>query len=447
MLVRLLAIALGWLSLLVPEAGLRARWRAKWADSLEDYALWLGSRGYPQDEIRRRLLQYLRDGAAEAFSARWPAGQLADAWRRRWRSPWVALSFPLAVLAAGWWCSEGAALLRSAFQPLVPAAGNRLVTAVPEHSFFGKNRGFTARQFRLLKERSRSYLTLTGYSLRQLDAGSPGGPVSLRRVAFAMPELFSVFGFEDGRAYVAEQLGAEWIGRTVEIAGQRYRVAGVWPKNFRPAQARPDFWIPATPGGFHTTMVALLKPGVTAAEATKELREILLSAPARSGSGSPTAVIPLVHSQAGVLSSLWIGFLLLAGGLIALVAYRISRRRAAWRLELFFLAETLPLVGGIFGCSVAGFAIPASGTVTGPFLVCWLTGMCAALGIWWARRDQHLRCPHCLARMTMSVQIGTHGASLLQGVGDEFLCEYGHGSLWLPGVQSQAFGPEVWRDQ
>ena len=47
----------------------------------------------------------------------------------------------------------------------------------------------------------------------------------------------------------------------------------------------------------------------------------------------------------------------------------------------------------------------------------------------------------------MSVQIGTHGASLLEGVGDEFLCEYGHGSLWLPGVPPQAFGPEVWRDQ
>lgn len=445
MLVRLLAIALGWLSLLVPEAGRRARWRARWADSLEDYALWLGSRGYPRDEIRRRLTQYLRDGAAEAFSARWPAGQLADAWRRCWRSPWVALTFPLAVLAVGWWWSEGVALLRSASRPLVASAGDRLVTAVPEHSFFGKNRGFTARQFRLIKERSQSYSTLTGYSWRQLEAGPPGGPVSLRRVAFAMPELFGVLGFEDGQAYVAEQLGAEWIGRTVEIAGQRYPIAGVWPKNFRPAQARPDFWIPATPAGFHTTMVAVLKPGVTRQEATKELREILLSASASNV--SPNVVIPLVHSQSGVLNSLWVGFLLLEGGLVALVAYRILRRRAAWRLELFFLAETVPLVAGLFGCSVAGFAIPASGTVTGPFLVCWLTGMCAALGIWWARRDQHLRCPHCLARMTMSVQIGTHGASLLEGVGDEFLCEYGHGSLWLPGVPAQAFGPEVWRDQ
>ena len=443
MLVRLLAIALGWLSLLVPEAGQRARWRARWADSLEDYALWLGSRGYPRDEIRRRLSHYVRDGAAEAFAARWPTEELAEAWRRLWRSARVALVFPLAVLAAGWWWSEGLALLRSASRPLVASVGDRLVTAVPDHSFFGKNRGFTARQFGRLKERSQSYSTLTGYSMRHLDAGAPGGAVSLRRVAFAMPEFFSALGFQDGHAYVAEQLGAGWIGRTVEIAGQPYRIAGVWPKNFRPAQSRPDFWIPGTPAGFHTTMVAVLKPGVTAAQATQELREILLSASA----GSPNVVIPLAHSQAGVLGSLWIGFLLLEGGLVALVAYRILRRRAAWRLELFFLAGTLPLVAGLFGCSVAGFAIPAAGTVTGPFLVCWLTGMGAALGVWWARRDQHLRCPHCLARMTLSVRIGTHGASLLEGVGDEFLCEYGHGSLWLPGVQSQAFGPEVWRDQ
>jgi hypothetical protein len=191
-------------------------------------------------------------------------------------------------------------------------------------------------------------------------------------------------------------------------------------------------------------MVALLKPGVSHEAASGELRDVLLSAPPRRGSGTPTAVIPLRHSQAGVLGELWWSLLVLIFGLSVFAIWNATRNRT-WRLELFFLAKVSALATGVMLCASASMVMLTSGTASGPFFIFWLTGVAVVLGIWWARRDQHLRCPHCLARMTLAVQIGTHGASLLEGVGDEVLCEYGHGSLWVPGAPSQAFGPEVWR--
>ncbi len=68
---RCVAIALDWLSLLVPEAGEREHWRGRWVHNLPYYCDWLASRKLSAAEIRASLGRYLRDGAAEACSARW----------------------------------------------------------------------------------------------------------------------------------------------------------------------------------------------------------------------------------------------------------------------------------------------------------------------------------------------------------------------------------------
>ena len=448
MLVRCVAIALKWLSLLVPQADGRERWRARWPHSLPAYASWLDSRQLPANEVRRQLLRYLNDAGVEAASARWPLPEVRELWLRRLRKPWVALILPLTMLATGLWWSNGASFWRASRRPLSTAWGERLVTAVPERSFFGKAHGFTPRQFKIIGERARSFAALDGYAIRLETVESRGEPSRVRRLALAGPGVFAALGFAGNQAYVAEQLGASrWLGRTIVTGGHSYRIGGVWPGDLRPALTRPDFWLPERPAErFDTTMVAVLAPGVSYETASREIRDILLSAPARRGSGTPTAVIPLRHGQAGMLGALWAGFLVTLAGLVGFAAWRATRQ-GLWRLELFFLAKALPLMAGIFCWSVAGFARPASGSASGPFLIFWLTGIAAVMGIWWARRDQRLRCPECLTRMTLAVQIGTHGAALLEGVGDEVLCEYGHGALWLPGAPAQAFGPEVWRSE
>lgn len=453
LLVQFVGIALRWLSLLVPEAGERAHWSAKWPGSLKDYARWLESREALPGERRRQLIAYLRDGAREAAETRWPDGLLRESMQRRLRSPWAALAGPLILLLVGLAVSNGLAAMRRAFHPLVPPqqVSARLVTAEPSKSHFGKSPGFTARQFAMVRERATQYEVIAGYSTRRASVGAGFG--APRSVAFATPELFGLLGLPAGAtALAAEELGPEWIGRRIEVAGRQYRVSGIWPRHFRLAVARPDFWIAESLATFEerrydTTMVALLKPGASIAFASTEIQDILLSAPPRRGIGTPDTVIPLGHRQAGIYRALWISYLLLVIVLIGRTLFQARRTGGAWRKELFFAAKALPLVSGMLAFAVASLDLRWAASAAGTFFVYWWAGVFTALGLWWSWRDQATRCPECLTRMTLSVQVGTHGNPLLEGVGDELLCEYGHGALWLPGAAAQAFGPEVWRSQ
>lgn len=442
LLIRAVAIVLNWLSRLVPDAGERELWRYRWVQQFPHYTQWLESRGHSSAERRRHLVRYVQDGASEAAAARWPDGSPFDALWRWGRHPAASLLFPpLAVLALGLAWSRGAEPLRHALW--TDASPTPLVSAIPTKSFFGKNTGFTARQFDLVRTRARSYAAFEGYALRNLDG---------RRIAFVTPGLFALVGVPAGQTALASaELGPAWIGRWIHVAGRNYRVSGVWPRALRPSPARPDFWIPETLATFaerryDTFPVAALRPGVAMEAATAELQDLLLSAPPRKGSGTPNQVVPLVHGQAGVMEVLWIGFLALVAGLVVFTAYRLGGAEG-WRKELFFAAKAVPLVTGVFLSAVAWLGTFGSGSAAGPFFVYWCSGVATALGLWWAWRDQHLRCHTCLSRMTLAVQVGTHGAPLLEGVGDELLCEYGHGSLWVPGAPSQAFGPEVWRGE
>ena len=450
LLVRVVGIALRWLSLLVPEAGERAHWRARWPDSLPDYVRWLESRDSSPARIRRQVVTYLRDGAAEAINARWPGDLLVAALQRRLRSPVVAIAWPAVLLLLGLAVSGGLAPLRRSAQPLVsPPLDGRLVTAEPSKSYFGKSPGFTSQQFAMVRARSHVYERIAGFSMRRVIVDS--GPA--RTVAFATPEFFALLGLpKTATALVAEELGPAWIGRYIDAAGRRYRVSGVWPRHFRPALARPDFWIVESLETFSerrydTTLAALMKPGISISAATTELRDLMLSAPARRGTGGPDTIVPLRHRQAGIYRALWLAYLLLAAALVARALICSYRHRVNWRKEWFFAAKALPLLTGIMAFAAASLDLRWAASAAGTFFVYWWAGVFAALSLWWAWRDQATRCPECLTRMALSVQVGTHGNPLLEGVGDELLCEYGHGALWLPGAPAQAFGPEVWRSQ
>lgn len=449
MLAQIVGIALRLVSLLVPEAGERAHWRAKWPGKLADYLRWLESRPISPADIRRGLLSYLRDGAREAVEIRWPDGLLLAGFQRRLRSPWAAVAWPALLMLAGLAVSQGLAPLRRSTQPLVTRPGGLLVTAEPSKSYFGKSPGFSSRQFAIIRSRSHVYASIAGFSMRRavVDAGAP------RTVAFATPELFALLGLPaSATALVAEELGPRWLGRHIEVAGRRYRVSGFWPRHFRPALARPDFWIAESfltfdERRYDTSLVALLKNGITLSAATTELQDLLLSAPPRQGTGSPDTVVALRHRQAGIYATLWFTYLALVAALILRTLFLVRQTGGVWRKELFFAAKALPLVTGTMALAVASLDLRWAASAAGTFFVYWWAGVFTALGLWWAWRDQATRCPECLTRMTLSVQVGSHGNPLLEGVGDELLCEYGHGALWLPGAPAQAFGPEVWRSQ
>ncbi|MCC6538040.1 MAG: hypothetical protein IT162_10845, partial [Bryobacterales bacterium] len=234
LLIRAVAVVLNGLGRLVPDAGERELWRHRWVTQFPHYTQWLESRGHSPAERRRHLVRYVQDGAREAIAARWPDGSPFDALWRWGRQPVATLLFPpAAVLALGLAASRGAEPLRLALW--TEASPTPLVSAVPTKSFFGKNTGFTARQFELVRTRARSYAALEGYALRNLDG---------RRIAFVTQGLFALVGIGGPQTALASaELGQAWVGRWIHVAGRNYRVSGVWPRAVRPSAARPDFWI------------------------------------------------------------------------------------------------------------------------------------------------------------------------------------------------------------
>jgi len=91
------------------------------------------------------------------------------------------------------------------------------------------------------------------------------------------------------------------------------------------------------------------------------------------------------------------------------------------------------------------FAYPGSGGFFAAIVIFWLGPIVLILGFWWCWRDQTMRCRVCQSRMTTPVRMGTHANPLLEGLGSELICPYGHGLLWMPEAAAQAFGPESWR--
>ena len=62
----------------------------------------------------------------------------------------------------------------------------------------------------------------------------------------------------------------------------------------------------------------------------------------------------------------------------------------------------------------------------------------------WALRDQRLRCPVCLRRLSNPVQVGYPSRCFLAWHGTEFMCDEGHGLLHVPEMATSWFSTQRW---
>src|ERR1035441_5211029 len=181
---------------------------------------------------------------------------------------------------------------------------------------------------------------------------------------------------------------ASVLGRTISLRGEEYTVVGIMPRDFR-AAAPVDVWTPLRPnregegGGSNYGVIARLRPGVSWAQASEQLRS--LSQALKSAPGFPREVkyfeeriIPLetdaradVRSEllltwAAVLMVLLIGCVNIAGLLLARSGARgrematrmaLGGSRAAIVRQLLMESVLLALAGGIAGITVGGFAL------------------------------------------------------------------------------------------
>ena len=181
------------------------------------------------------------------------------------------------------------------------------------------------------------------------------------------------------------------VGRTILLRGQRYRIIGIMPREFR-TQTPVDVWTPLRPSrmgegaGQNYSIVARLRHGVSWAEAEGQLTALshfVQQMPGFPRMGASFDVRMISYQDAltgGMRRQLWIawaavlavlatGCANIAGLLLARsgarkreIATRLAVGGSRWRIVRQFLSESLVLALG--GCAV--------GAMVGGFTVDWL---------------------------------------------------------------------------
>ena len=177
----------------------------------------------------------------------------------------------------------------------------------------------SARQFeRMAIYQFRTFVLTGGAGAQEVNAAAVGA--GFFEVARATPALGRVFAPEEdaqGRHRVVilsdgfwkRQFGAarDVVGRTLRLDGEPYTVVGVMPPSFSVAAwaaAGRELWVPlaysdedrAVRENHNAQVIARLRPGVTAAQATTEMEEIsrqLEAAYPKDNAGWGATVIPL----------------------------------------------------------------------------------------------------------------------------------------------------------
>lgn len=223
----------------------------------------------------------------------------------------------------------------------------------------------------IIRAESRAYAGFAGIETgRELSLTGDGAPARVL-VSLVTPNAFDVLGVhpalgrgfaadarEPGRARVAVLSDALWrtrygadaniVGRTIQLDGAAYSVAGVMPPSFRYPSGDVQLWTVATVdrassdywwGGFYT-LVGRLAPGVTAAQARAEASTVFPHARAAfpmrmpDGWGRDVDVLPLRESISGSTRPTLL-VLLAAVALVLLVACvnvaTLSAERASGR--------------------------------------------------------------------------------------------------------------------
>jgi hypothetical protein len=437
-----------WLASRTAPAEARPRFIEHWRSQLEHHALLLSERGIGGEFARPRLRDHAVRALRAGMSERWGESDAYGVLVRVSRSGSFAIATAMLVFLAGLTVSRGFEAWRIAGRPLPVADHDRLVTLEPNQSAFSRRLLLTPRQLLQIRREAASFLTpVEGFSVRWTRNGWKEREGSWTSIGLASKGLFPLLGLSYLPGAV---LGAEFARERPELLGRRitlwdnsYLVTGVLPDGIRLAAQRPHIWIPMSErelrrSRFPTVLIARLGPGITHQQAAAEFDRI---APAHHPMFEQH-VRPLQHGSRALLSPvMWLLGALVAG--LTLTGLIRGMRNGFFRYEAFFVVRTALLLGGIAAVLIE--MLNRQANLNWIFLAAWAGCVATVVTLYGSWRDHSVRCRSCLSRMTKPVRIGSHASPLLEGVGAEWICENGHGALWMEGVEVQAFGPTMWR--
>jgi hypothetical protein len=379
--------------------------------------------------------------------------------RRLIRSPRLVLASALAALALIGLLSQGFAGTRALFHKLPLEDPERLVW-IRYTGTIGQPAGVPPRVLPGWKANSTLLSDIAAYWHR------PYHPV-----ARVTPNFFNLLGTKPaaGRLFEASDRDvallsdraarqifgphAQVLGRSLSLDGRNYTVVGVLPKDFWAISPRVTVWVPlrldpSDPGlPVLLPAVGRMKPGVGA----DAVRTDLLKAAAAAHQPLPRRpeVLAFTFIPGTPLFGylFWIGFALLVGAVMTwrqqLFNIRFGGRYGRYLVAKTLLFVIIPALAWIEASS----AVRAAGPPDSPFVAITgfvLTLLFLALGsfaFWWSFADQRGRCPQCLELLAMPVTMGSW-SSVLDPVTTEFLCESGHGSLYVP--ETEQGEPDHW---
>jgi hypothetical protein len=241
---------------------------------------------------------------------------------------------------------------------------------------------------------------------------------------------------------------ASWLGRSIQLGLRKFRVAGIMPPHFQVLSREAEVWIPLPTGAERLEVIGKLRPGATPGTAQAELRKLSLNA--RQARARKLEVITLRQNRqddlvfAGSILMWNFGFVCLVAA-VALVRFlRLPEQNIPLPVQLrylgFLLAKSLVIFAGMallwivlidpglqqFLTDLAGWAVP---------ILFW----CFLLASWgmtgWILRDQQNRCRTCCERLRMPVHSGLWSSLVIDRPRTEYICPYGHGTLYVPGTR------------
>jgi len=438
-------------SWLVPSRA-RNSWHDKW-DSVLSNVWILTERG----ELERTvLLRCGRDCLCDVLYGRVSQQEL----RHELRSPRLILAAGFLMTAMLALLSHGFAGTRALFQPLPLQDPDRVVW-LRYTGTAGQISGVPPRVLPAWRTHSALVSDIACYWRRPYDphARVTTNFFSLLGTKAAIGRLFEPEDRDTAVLTAAARrtmFGAEApvLGRQIEVEGRAYRVIGVLPDAFWAISQRVGIWIPmhlepqVDPGvPVLVKTIARLRPGAQMEKVRSDLLHAALAGNQFLPRGPEVLVFTAVTGPQ--LPGYLFGIVFAIGvGAVITALQQPFRIRQGWRYARYLTLKTLLLVAvpALAWVEITS-AIRRAGPADAPEI--WLAGtLCTVLllpavafAFWWSFTDQRRRCPQCLQLLAMPVTIGSW-SSVLDPVTTEFLCESGHGSLYLP--ETEQGEPDHW---
>lgn len=271
------------------------------------------------------------------------------------------------------------------------------------------------------------------------------------------PQLGTGFGSFENEIVLSHRLwrdrfGADAgvAGRAVQVNGRMYRIVAVMPEAFWFVNRSNQFWIRSRNverKDLSANLLLLREPG--------ELPTGQLEIAEHTVSLLPLEDISRTHLRGatGIAgAALW---LLAALGLVQTTSLLrvLGRQRAPIatlaRNFLFLFVKAVPplATAGVLWLAFRESDMQAGTSYFGgvwSFLSTFLFALFCVAVVWQSLIDQRLRCLCCLRRLSMPLPHGVIGSILFALPGTEYICAYGHGTLYVPAPTSEGLREPRW---